>query len=124
MVDLFRYLEGQLVLISALATSKRTVVVHGRTYRTSFLRGAVSRIGRRLMEKREALVGESEGNSRALVVLGSAVDGRVAEDYPRLRKLNASASVNVRAFEDGDVAGQTLDLGDSALTAGRGQLPE
>ena len=43
-VELYRYLEAQLVVISAAATAaRRERRVHGRTWRNSFLLGAVGR---------------------------------------------------------------------------------
>ena len=48
-VELYRFLEAQLVVISAAATAtRRERRVHGRTWRNSFLLGAVGRVGQRL----------------------------------------------------------------------------
>jgi hypothetical protein len=48
MVDLYRYLEAQLVVISAAATAaRRERWVHGRAWRNSFLLGAVARVAQR-----------------------------------------------------------------------------
>src|SRR5512133_2007598 len=52
-VELYRYLEAQLVVISATATAaRRERRVHGRTWRNSFLLGAVGRVGQRLDARR------------------------------------------------------------------------
>ena len=52
-VELYRYLEAQLVVISAAATAaRRERRVHGRTWRNSFLLGAVGRLGQRLDARR------------------------------------------------------------------------
>ena len=52
-VELYRYLEAQLVVISAAATAtRRERRVHGRTWRNSFLLGAVGRVGQRLDARR------------------------------------------------------------------------
>src|SRR5207244_7124029 len=68
-VELYRYLEAQLVVISAAAAGvRRERRVHGRTWRNSFLLGAVARLGQRL-DARRAETGETEENSRALVVV-------------------------------------------------------
>ena len=73
-VELYRYLEAQLVVISAAATAERRERrVHGRTWRNSFLLGAVGRLGQRLDARRAKTIGTGD-NSRALVLVKTAVD--------------------------------------------------
>jgi hypothetical protein len=74
MIELYRYLEAQLVVTSAAATAaRRERRVHGRTWRNSFLLGAVGRVGQRL-DARRAEVAEAGENGRALVLVRTAVD--------------------------------------------------
>jgi hypothetical protein len=68
-VELYRYLEAQLVVISAAATaSRRERRVHGRAWRNSFLLGALGRVGQRLDARRAEAAGAEE-NGRALVLV-------------------------------------------------------
>ena len=82
MIELYRYLEAQLVVISATATAaRRERRVHGRTWRSSFLLGAVGRVGQRL-DARRAEVAEAERTavrlcwSRRLLTARSSGAGR------------------------------------------------
>ena len=65
MVELYRYLEAQLIVISAAAAAaRRERRVHGRTWRNSFLLGAVGRVGQRL-DARRAETAQAGENARA-----------------------------------------------------------
>ena len=78
MIKLYRYLEAQLVVTSAAAAAaRRKRRVHGRTWRNSFLLGAVGRLAQRL-EARRAETTETEENSGALVVVRTAVTARLS----------------------------------------------
>jgi predicted amidohydrolase len=66
MTELYAYLEGTLVNLSAIATAKREETwIHGRRWRTSFLAGAVQRIGRRLAARRKTIEAEADYCCRA-----------------------------------------------------------
>lgn len=121
-VDLYGYLEGTLVTLSATATASRTETwVHGRTWRRSFLAGAVSRIGARLKQRRREI--ESEGDtSTALVVLRTAVDEHVTDRFPRLRKSSTSGTFDRDAYGHGAAAGGNVSLGGRQVGQGRGSL--
>jgi hypothetical protein len=70
MVELYRYLKAQLIVISAAATAaRRERRVHGRTWRNSFLLGAVGRVGQRLDARRS---GGGHPGSIAAVTLEDA----------------------------------------------------
>jgi len=114
-VALYRYLEAQLVVISAAATAtRREWRVHGRTWRNSFLLGAVSRLGQRL-DARRAKTTMAADNSRALVLVKTAVDREIERRWPELESSGYRASVARSAYEAGSHAGKHVDLGDHRL---------
>ena len=124
MVELYRYLEAQLVVISAAATaSRRERRVHGRTWRNSFLLGAVARIGQRL-DARHAETAEAADSSRALVLVKTAVDREIERRHPELESSGYRASVARGAYEAGSHAGKHIDLGDRRLGHRSPPLPE
>jgi hypothetical protein len=109
---LYHHLEAQLVTISAIATANRAEKrVHGRTYRASFLLGAVDRLDWRLSRHRTELT--TEANSRALVIIGSAVDRAIEERFGRLRteRHPNPSSLHWKAYSRGEKAAATVDLG-------------
>jgi Protein of unknown function (DUF2786) len=124
MVELYRYLEAQLVVISAAATaSRRERRVHGRTWRNSFLLGAVARIGQRL-DARHAETAEAGENSLALVLVKTAVDREIERRHPELASSGYRASVARGGYEAGSDAGKHIDLGDRRLGHRSPPLPE
>jgi hypothetical protein len=130
MIELYRYLENTLVSVSAIETAKPRSVdpwtgkrVHGKTFRASFLKGAVERVGRRLMERKRTITAENQtDNSMALVVIKNAVDVKVSEKFPRLVTRQTNSNVNYEAYRKGQAAGSTVSLGDRQMGQGRGQL--
>jgi hypothetical protein len=109
---LYHHLEVELVTISAIATAKRAEKsVHGRTYRTSFLLGAVDRLGWRFSHHRTKVT--AEANSRALVIIGSALDRAIEERFGRLRTERHAnpSSLHWDAYGRGEEAGATVGLG-------------
>ena len=123
-VELYRYLEAQLVVISASATARRRERrVHGRTWRNSFLLGAVGRLGQRL-EARRAETAEAGENGRALVLVRTAVDREIERRHPELESSSYRASVARSAYEAGSHAGQHVDLGDRRLGGSSPALPD
>ncbi len=122
-VELYRYLEAQLVVISAAATAtRRERRVHGRTWRNSFLLGAVGRIGQRLDARRAETAGAGE-NGRALVLVRTAVDGEIERRHPELESSGYRASVARSAYEAGSHAGKHVDLGERRLGRSSPALP-
>jgi len=114
-VELYRYLEAQLVVISAAATAERRERrVHGRTWRNSFLLGAVGRLGQRLAARRAETTGTGD-NGRALVLVKTAVDREIERRHPELQSSGYRASVARSAYEAGSHAGKQVDLGDRRL---------
>ena len=114
-VELYRYLEAQLVVISATATAaRRERRVHGRRWRNSFLLGAVGRIGQRL-DARRAETAEAGENGRALVLVKTAVDREIERRHPELESSGYRPSVARGAYEAGSQAGKHVDLGDRRL---------
>ncbi len=109
---LYSHLEAQLVTISAIATAKRAERwVYGRTYRTSFLLGAVDRLDWRL--SRHRMKAATEANSWALAIIGSAVDRAIEQRFGRLRTERDAnpSSLHRDAYRRGVEAGATVDLG-------------
>jgi hypothetical protein len=123
-VALYRYLEAQLVTISAQATATRVDKrAHGRTWRLSFLYGAVNRINARLTERREAI--ESTDNAKALVVVKSAVDRAIEDKHGKLHTTPTSVSdIDSDAYAEGAEAGAVVDLRDRQLASEPAQLGE
>lgn len=104
MIELYRYLEAQLVVISAAAAAtRRERRVHGRTWRNSFLLGAVGRLAQRL-DARRAETTQTEENSRALVVVTTAVDPTIERRSPELESSRYRASIARSAYEAGSHA--------------------
>jgi hypothetical protein len=122
-VELYRYLEAQLVVISAAATAaRRERRVHGRTWRNSFLLGAVGRLGQRL-DARCAETTETGDSSRALVLVKTAVDREIERRHPELQSSGYRAAVARSAYEAGSRAGRHVDLGDRRLGGSSPALP-
>ena len=122
-VELFRYLEAQLVVISAAATAaRRERRVHGRTWRNSFLLGAVGRIGQRL-DARRAQTAEAGKNGRALVLVKTAVDREIERRHGELDSSSYRPSVARSAYEAGSHAGKQVDLGERRLGRSAPALP-
>ena len=123
-VELYRYLVAQLVVISATATAaRRARRVHGRTWRNSFLLGAVGRIGQRL-EARRAETAEAGENGRALVLVKTAVDREIERRHPELQSSGYRPSVARSAYEAGSHAGEHVDLGERRLGRSSPALPD
>jgi hypothetical protein len=123
-VELYRYLEAQLVVISAAATAaRRERRVHGRTWRNSFLLGAVGRLGQRLDARRAETI-ESGASSRALVLVKTAVDREIERRHPELQSSGYRAAVARGAYEAGSHAGKHVDLGGPRLKRTSPALPD
>jgi Protein of unknown function (DUF2786) len=123
MIELYRYLEAQLVVISAAAAAtRRERRVHGRTWRNSFLLGAVGRLGQRL-DARRAETTRTEENGRALVVVTTAVDRTIERRWPELERSRYRASIARSAYEAGSHAATHVDLGDPGLRRTSPVLP-
>jgi hypothetical protein len=91
---------------SAAAAARRQRLVHGRTWRDSFLLGAVARLARRLDARRAETTGTEE-NGRAPVVVKTAVDRRIERHWPELESSRYRASVARGAYEAGSHARST-----------------
>jgi hypothetical protein len=115
MVELYCYLEAQLIVISAAATAARWERrVHGRTWRNSFLLGVVGRVGQRF-DARRAETAQADEIGRALVLVTTAVDREIERRWPELETSGYRPSVARSAYEAGSHAGQHVDLGDGRL---------
>jgi hypothetical protein len=123
-IELYRYLEAQLVVISAAATAtRRERRVHGRRWRNSFLLGAVGRLAQRL-DARRAETAETAVNGRALVLVKTAVDRKIERRWPDLGSSRYRASVARSAYEAGSHAAKHVDLGDPRLKRASPALPD
>ena len=115
MVELYRYLEAQLIVISAAATAaRRERRVHGRTWRNSFLLGGVGRVGQRL-DAHRAETAQAGANERALVLVKTAVDREIERRWPELETSGYRPSVARSAYQAGSHAGTHVDLGNGRL---------
>ena len=114
-VELYCYLEAQLVVISAAATAtRRERRVHGRTWRNSFLLGAVGRLGQRL-DARRTEASAAVDNGRALVLVKTAVDREIDRRWPQLSSSGYRPAVARSAYVAGSQAARHVDLGDRRL---------
>jgi hypothetical protein len=115
MVELYRYLEAQLIVISAAASAaRRERRVHGRRWRNSFLLGGVGRVGLRL-DARRVETAQAGENERALVLVTTVVDREVERRWPELEGSGYRPSVARGAYEAGSHTGRHVDLGDGRL---------
>ena len=119
-----RYLEMQLHGADrAIEQQPALVARHGRTWRNSFLLGAVSRLSQRLNARRNASTQTSIDDSRALVLVTTAVDREIERRHPSLRASSYRPAVDRDAYAAGGQAAQTVDLGDRRLRHNAGGLP-
>lgn len=124
MVDVYRYLETQLTVISAIATASRAERhVHGRTWRNSFLLGAVGRLSERLHARRNASAETSIDDGRALVLVKTAVDREIERRHPSLVASSYQPAVDGQAYAAGGQAAQHVELGDKRLRHNTSGLP-
>jgi hypothetical protein len=123
-VELYLYLEAQLVVISAAATVVRLEQrVHGRTWRNSFLLGAVDRLARRL-DARRAEAAQRGEHGRAMVLVKTAVDREIERRHPDLVTSGYRPSVSRRAYEAGRRAAKHVDFGDRRVGRSAPALPK
>jgi TfoX/Sxy family transcriptional regulator of competence genes len=108
---------------SATATAMRKQRrVHGRTWRNSFLLGAVNRLAQRLDARRAETAAAGE-NGRALVLVKTAVDREIERRHPELERSDYRPSVAPGAYEAGSRAAKHLDIGDRSLGHRSARLP-
>ncbi|EHN09444.1 hypothetical protein PAI11_37780 [Patulibacter medicamentivorans] len=123
MVELYRYLERNLDRESKLAAATRDEFwVPTRTWRNSWLLGAVDRLQERFKARR-TMVERETANPHAIVLVKDAVTRAIEDLHPNLRKGHYRASVDPAAAAAGDRAGARMGLGDSQVSGGRGALP-
>lgn len=99
--------------------------VHGRTWRNSWIVGAVNRISERLREVHREQLREfrDAGQANALVKLGGDVDHAVSDIYPHLRTTQRSTSaLHGGAFKQGQAAGNNANIGQTSIGGARRQL--
>jgi hypothetical protein len=121
---LYRHLETQLVTISAIATANRTQKrVHGRTYRSSFLLGAVDRLHWRLLRHQAQVT--TDANPQALVIIQTALDRAIEQRFGQLRTARNTTppSLNWKAYSRGEKAGETVDIASKRLSNRPKELP-
>jgi hypothetical protein len=121
MVELYRYLEA--VIFAASTAARRERRVHGRTWRNSFLLGAVGRVGQRI-DARRAETAEGADDGRALVLVNTAVDHEIERRWPELETSGYRPSVARSAYEAGSHAGKHVDRGDRRLGHSSQTLPD
>jgi hypothetical protein len=130
MVALYHYLDTQLTTISAVATANREETwIHGRTWRQSYLRGAIDSLWGRLREHHDDIAYEGgRDNSKALVLVQNAVDQAVNDRFDRLQADRRSFDSRDVDFDDfggwsgydaGFEAGLGIDLNDPKLGSRR-----
>ena len=108
LLDLAAYLRLQ-VLREASREVARVRPPRVRAWKRSFVVGAISRAGERLMASRRAVAESSQGATAALAVLDDAVEREVQVRHPRLRK-GRGLSVGA-GYDAGREAGDRLDVG-------------
>jgi len=132
MVDLYRFLKRQIDGASVVALKEYKLnpdiewdtgkPVHGKTYRNNWIRGCVSRLGRRLTVAYSKQVNETEGAANALVVVGNRVDDLIKETYGKTRTHTTRPTYNQRGYQDGHRAGGHMNLGQTQVGHGRHQI--
>jgi hypothetical protein len=122
----YRMIENWIEVESKFAASVREETwVHGRTWRNSWIQGAVNRICARLREVKRAQAGEirEAGNGMALARMDADVNHAVSDVYPHLRSMQRStARLHGGAYSDGQRAGNSANIGMTNLPGGRRQL--
>jgi hypothetical protein len=119
-LDLYRWMEAQLALVSSEEMRNRKETwVHGRSWRRSWLVGASTRICSRLQEKYRQAQEETE-TSTALVLMRDAVKDKMAELFPSLSTHRYNQSrLNGEAYRHGSSAGEQFDIGGGKVSSGR-----
>jgi hypothetical protein len=121
----YRMIENWVEVESKFASAVREETwVHGRTWRNSWIVGAVNRICARLRETHKEQVNEYQVHQPgALVKLGADVDHAVNDVYPHLRNMQRSkARLHGGAFREGQAAGNSANIGTTSLPGARRQL--
>jgi hypothetical protein len=123
MVETYRYLKLQLDLASsnALTEYKREnpyETIHGKTYRNSWLLGAVNRLHARLSAAYSRQVADA-GAGNALMVVNNRVDDLVKQVLGKTTKTHQRSRYNTVAYRHGNAAGERMDLGQSKVGKGR-----
>jgi hypothetical protein len=124
-VSTFRALESWIDDNSALATAMRDETwIHGKTYRNSWILGAVNRITARVKEKYADLKQEvaDEGNSMALVRLDADIDAARSDVYPNIVTTKHTNNINRTAYGHGQEAGSNADIGSTKIGNTHGVL--
>lgn len=117
MVALYEYLEGQLVVISALEAAKvgHANAAKSMQWRRSFLIGAATRIQVRLIKRRRD-VERTADNSKALVLVRDAVKEAIDRDNPMgLSTSRINPRVDPEAYRAGTERANEVDLGDARI---------
>lgn len=121
LLDLAAYLRLQ-VLREAAREATRLRPERVRAWKRSFIVGAISRVGERLRQQRQAVAAESAHAGTALATLDDAVKRHVREQHPRLR--SGKRILVGEGYRDGRAAGDRLDVGGAQLRpGGRALLP-
>lgn len=134
MIEIHRYIELQLDLLSAKATRTRPteevfdyktgqykhVRRGGQAYRLAWLAGAVERIGERLKQQYKEI--EAQGNnSTALVLVKDVIKDKMHEVFPTICYARSRRrDYHAGAFRAGRAAADNVDIGGAKL--GRGPL--
>lgn len=119
MIQLYTYLETELTRISAVQTAQRVETwIHGKTYRTSFLFGAIARLQKRFDEKQRQIESETD-SSMALVVVKNAVDEKVNEEHPHRQSEAVGAPRSYEGYSAGHKAAGSISLGEQQLSSRR-----
>lgn len=118
-IETYRTLEAWIENEADIATAMRVdTYVHGRTYKTSWIEGCVSRITQRLKDKRlhEEAESQTQTYSQALVKVDGDVEASRAKVYPNLVTVSRTRRVgDYGAYQSGKAAGSSADLGGKKL---------
>jgi hypothetical protein len=113
MVKVYTYLEQQLDRLSLIAATKELFANSAKSmsWRRSYLWGASARVCIRL----EARLGESNGNSQALVVVKDSVSQAIEEKYSDLTSEKKKVTYDAVAASKGFQEAGEIALGDDEL---------
>jgi hypothetical protein len=138
MIEVYRYIELQLDLMSAKATRTRPpqeifdwktgeykmVRKGGQAYRLAWIVGAIERLRERLQEQYDRIASEGD-NGKALVLVRDVIKDKVNEVYGGQIVYRRGRQRHYRrdAYAAGRAAADNIDLGGAKLGEGRLGLP-
>lgn len=123
-VSTYQMLESWIERNASLEFAFSGSNVHGRTWKNSWILGAVNRIAARINENAERNKQEfvNEGHGSALIKISDDVSLAKTDEYPNIRKEYIRNTVNRDAYSQGQAAGNSADIGQTKIGMGQKSL--